>query len=130
MLHKYLRESVVLGLAGILVIASGAIMAHAGEADVVDVKATRLGTNIFRFDVTVRHADTGWKHYANGWEVLGPDGKVLGKRTLYHPHVNEQPFKRSLSGVKIPSEINVVTVRAHDSVHGNGGREMQVRLPR
>jgi len=100
-----------------------------GEADVIHVDVTREGPRTFRFDVTVSHSDTGWKHYADGWEVLAPDGTVLGKRVLYHPHVNEQPFTRSLSGVKIPGGVTAVRIRAHDSVHGHGGRETEVTLP-
>ena len=84
----------------------------------------------YRFDVTVQHGDEGWKHYANRWEVLAPDGTVLGTRTLYHPHVDEQPFTRSLSGVEIPRGVTTVTVRAHDLVHGTGGAEMVVDIPR
>ena len=117
-----------LGLSLIFCLFGTALMA--GEADIVDVKVHKQGGNSYNFDVTLRHADTGWKHYADAFIVLGPDGKQLGKRTLYHPHVNEQPFTRSLGGVKIPSDIKVVTVRAHDSVHETGGKEMQVRLPK
>ncbi|MEM9028882.1 MAG: hypothetical protein AAGC70_10985 [Pseudomonadota bacterium] len=102
----------------------------AGEADVVDVKITKQGNNTYRFDVTVRHADTGWSHYADRWDVVGPDGTVLGKRILYHPHVDEQPFTRSLSGVKIPAGIETVTVRAHDKVDGLGGKIITVKVPR
>ena len=104
--------------------------AFGGEADVIEVKATPTDSGVYRFDVTVGHGDTGWDHYANRWEVLGPDGKVLATRVLHHPHVNEQPFQRSLSGVAIPEKINRVTVRAHDSVHGFGGREVEVELLR
>jgi hypothetical protein len=104
--------------------------AYAGEADVVAVEVTRDGETSYRFDVSVQHADTGWKHYADKWEVLSPDGDTLGVRTLLHPHVNEQPFTRSLSGVKIPTTIKHVIVRAHDSVHGYGGKEFQVNLPK
>jgi hypothetical protein len=103
--------------------------ARAGEADVVDVEITRTGDGTYRFDVAVRHADTGWDHYADAWEVLTPDGTVLGTRTLLHPHENEQPFTRSLTGVAIPAGISSVTVRAHDSVDGYGGEELTVSLP-
>ena len=103
--------------------------AYAGEADVMAVEITREGEDRYRFDVSVQHADTGWKHYADKWEVLAPDGDILGIRKLLHPHVNEQPFTRSLSGVKIPTTIKQVTVRAHDSVHGYGGKEIKVNLP-
>lgn len=104
--------------------------AMAGEADVVGVEARRDGPGLWRFDVTVRHDDTGWDHYADRWDVVGPDGKVLGTRVLLHPHEAEQPFTRSLSGVAIPAGLAEVTVRAHDKVHGYGGREAAVSLPR
>ena len=101
----------------------------AGEADVLDVKVRAGGDGTYSFDVTVRHGDTGWKHYADKWDVVAPDGKtVLGTRTLYHPHVEEQPFTRSLSGVRIPAGTDFVILRAHDSVHGYGGAEMTVQL--
>ncbi len=105
-------------------------MSLAGEADVVGVKVSKQSGDTFRFDVTVRHADTGWDHYADKWDVVGPDGKVLGTRVLHHPHVDEQPFTRSLGGLKIPSSITKVTVRAHDKVDGYGGVEKSVELPR
>lgn len=103
--------------------------AMAGEADVVNAEARKGADGSYRFDVTVRHADTGWDHYADRWEVLAPDGTVLGTRTLLHPHVEEQPFTRSLSGVKIPEGVAEVTIRAHDSVDGFGGKTLTLRLP-
>ena len=101
-----------------------------GEADVTGVAVRQSAGGIFDFDVTVRHDDSGWDHYADGWDVLGPDGTVLGTRTLYHPHVDEQPFTRSLSGVDVAETISEVTVRAHDSVHAYGGKTVTVVLPR
>ena len=103
--------------------------AYAGEADVVKAEAEKLADGTYRFDVTVSHNDEGWDHYADKWDVLAPDGEVLGTRTLYHPHVDEQPFTRSLSGVMIPGEINSVTIRAHDSVHEYGGKAVTLDLP-
>jgi hypothetical protein len=103
--------------------------ALAGEADVVDVSVTRTGEDTYTFAVTVRHDDTGWDHYADRWQVLGPDGAVLGERVLLHPHETEQPFTRSLSGVVIPADVETVNVRAHDTVHGYGEAEMRVPLP-
>jgi hypothetical protein len=105
------------------------LAANAGEADVVDVKVRKTGANTYAFEVTVRHDDTGWKHYADKWEVVGPDGNVLGTRTLLHPHENEQPFTRSLSGVRIPASVKQVTVRASDKVHALGGATKIVALP-
>lgn len=78
--------------------------------------------------VTLQHADTGWDHYADGWRVVTADGKVLGHRTLYHPHVNEQPFTRNLSGITIPAGTNVVFIEAHDKVHGWNKDRLEVNL--
>ena len=105
-------------------------VARGGQADVLDVKIVREAGGTFRFDVTVRHADAGWDHYADRWEILAPDGRVLATRELRHPHVDEQPFTRELLGVNIPEDIRQVMVRAHDSQHGFGGREVSVELPR
>ena len=116
-----------------LVLVGGALffplVSYGGEADVVAAKVTKTGDNTYRFDVTVAHEDTGWDHYANVWQVIGPDGAILGERVLAHPHVTEQPFTRSLSGVKIPEGIEGVTLRAGDLVHAFGGAELYLELP-
>ncbi len=103
---------------------------QAGEADVVHAEARRTAEGVYRFDVTLRHKDAGWDHYADRWEVLGAEGAVMATRVLHHPHVDEQPFTRGLSGVKLPPGLTRVRVRAHDSVHGYGGKEVELTLPR
>lgn len=100
----------------------------AGEADVVNVVVEKTGAS-YLFDVTVAHKDVGWDHYTDKWEIVGLGDNVLATRTLHHPHVNEQPFTRGLSGVMIDSAVKNVIVRAHDSVHGYGGKEFSVTLP-
>lgn len=102
----------------------------ADQADVLKVDVGQTGENTFHFDVTVLHNDDGWGHYANKWDVVAPDGTVLATRILHHPHENEQPFTRSLSGVKIPKSVNKVSIQAHDSVHGYGGKIITIQLPR
>jgi hypothetical protein len=59
--------------------------AFAGEADVIDVKVRSAGGGAYDFDVTIRSNDTGWEHYADAFEVLAPDGTLLGQRILLHP---------------------------------------------
>lgn len=100
----------------------------AGEAEIVNAKATKVGDG-WRFDVTVRHGDTGWDHFADGWWVLAPDGTQLGYRKLLHPHENEQPFTRSLGGVRVPAGVSSVMIKVHDSVHGDGPKLFKVSLP-
>lgn len=106
-----------------------AAVAQAGQADVVAAEIVRTG-DAWRVSATVRHADEGWEHYADAWRVLGPDGAVLGLRTLHHPHVAEQPFTRSLGGVVIPEGVEAVEVEARDSVHGWGGARVRIAVPR
>jgi hypothetical protein len=101
---------------------------YAGEADVVAATYAQASDGSFTFEVTVRHADAGWDHYADRWEIVGPDGSVLAVRLLAHPHETEQPFSRSLPNVEIPDDVSEVTIRAHDSVHGYGGAEITLAL--
>lgn len=101
----------------------------AGEADGVKAVVKQTGERTYHVDVSVAHADTGWDHHADKWDVVAPDDTVPGTRILHHPHVNEQSFTRSLSGVAIPANIDQVMIRAHDSLHEYGGRIMRVELP-
>lgn len=116
----------LLVLAAVL-LAQGAL---AGEADVVDVKVRRKSSGTYDFDVTVKSVDKGWHHYADAFEVLAPDGALLGRRILYHPHETEQPFTRDLRGVKIPPGVTRVTVRARHRPKGYDGATLSVALPR
>ncbi len=108
-----------------------------GNADVIFVRAVQPagGESLWTFHVTVRHPDTGWEDYADGWDVVTPNGQVLKPdpesaftRTLLHPHVEEQPFTRSQSGIDIPAGVTRVRVRAHDLLDGYGGQEVVVNL--
>ena len=90
--------------------------------------ATRSGTS-WTFSVTLSHPDTGWDDYADGWRVLSLDGTELGLRVLYHPHVEEQPFTRTLSGVVLPDGTNAVLIEARDSVGGWSGETFRLTLP-
>jgi hypothetical protein len=102
----------------------------AGEADVIAADATLDMRGTWTVSATILHADTGWEHYADRFDVLDEDGTVLGSRTLFHPHVDEQPFTRSLSALTIPNDVITITVRAHDNVHELGGETFEITLER
>lgn len=127
MLNRYGLNKALQYILTSLVISFSSLI-YAGEADVVDVVITKTSNGQFRIDTTVLHDDNGWDHYADRWDVVAPDGTVLGSRVLAHPHDNEQPFTRSLT-LAIPANIETVTIRANDSVHELGGKEMQVSVP-
>ena len=102
--------------------------ASANEVEIVKVVAVQDKDDSWSFAVTLKHTDEGWDHYANKWQVIAPDNKILATRTLYHPHVKEQPFTRNTQGVKIPEDIKTVRIIARDTVHGLSNQAMKVNL--
>jgi len=104
-------------------------VAPAGEADVIAVKPTREAGDRWRFDVTLKSNDRGWEYYADAFEVLTPEGQLLGRRILLHPHETEQPFTRELTGVKIPAGVRSVVVRARHKPRGYDGATLTIKLP-
>jgi len=100
----------------------------ANEVEIIDVKATQSSDKTWSFRVTLKHDDKGWDHYANEWQVIAPDNKILATRTLYHPHVNEQPFTRGTQGVKIPEGVKSVRIIAKDTVHGLSNQAVKIDL--
>lgn len=83
---------------------------------IVKAKAQVKSNQLFDIAVTIRHADTGWDHYAKEWVIIADGDKQLAKRTLHHPHVNEQPFTRYSRDVHIPEDAKRVTIRAKDNL--------------
>jgi hypothetical protein len=71
----------------------------------------------YTFAVQVASPDTGCDRYADWWEVLTPDGRLLYRRILLHSHVDEQPFTRTGGPVAAGVESPVI-VRAH--MHPDG----------
>lgn len=102
--------------------------AFADEAQIEHIEIQKTSDS-YRFSVTLRHADTGWDDYADGWRVEDAAGNVLGLRVLHHPHVNEQPFTRSLSGVEISEGLSEVYIRAKTLTEGWGAETVSVTLP-
>jgi hypothetical protein len=109
---------------------ASATSAFAGEADVIGATATQDIRGTWTVSATILHADTGREHYADRFDVLDEDGNLLGSRTLFHPHVDEQPFTRSLNAVAIPDDVTTITVRAHDNVDELGGATVEITLER
>ncbi len=127
-MRRSLLQSI--GLVGIVLVSLSGIPAAAlaSDVEIVHVSFLHSGGGNWSIDVTLRHADTGWEHYADAWRVVAGDAEVLGARTLYHPHVNEQPFTRSLGGVAIPARMTTIFVEAHDKVDGWSPQRVQVNL--
>ncbi|WP_432677767.1 hypothetical protein [Nioella aestuarii] len=109
----------------LLLLASPAL---SDPARILGAEATRAQSD-WRFDVTLEHDDTGWDDYADGWRIELSDGTVLGTRILAHPHVTEQPFTRSLSGVAVPEGTRSVHIRARTNQTGWDNETVALTLP-
>jgi len=99
----------------------------ASNVEIVKVVLTKH-SGTWRADVTLNHADTGWKHYADAWRLVDGQGNEIGKRTLYHPHVNEQPFTRSLSSFQILENTKIVYIEAHDLNRGWSKNKLKINM--
>ncbi len=99
------------------------------DAPTIEHVEARQSGGAWTFSVTLRHADTGWDDYADGWRVLDLDGNELALRVLHHPHVNEQPFTRSQPSVRVPEGATQVQIQARDSVGGWADETFLFDLP-
>ena len=111
-----------------LIVLCWSCVAWAGDVEILQVEFFQKGINTWQASATLKHADEGWKHYADAWRVMLPSGLVAGLRTLHHPHVDEQPVTRSLANIEIPPGVEKVTVEAHDKIHGWAKKQVQVDL--
>ena len=116
-------------LAAVLTALSLGTAASADPARIEAVEAHERADG-WVISVTLLHADTGWEDYADGWRVELPDGTVLAQRVLEHPHVTEQPFTRSKTGIAIPEGVETVHVRARTVTDGWDSRSVVLDLPR
>lgn len=111
-------------MSGLLLVSA---VAQAGDVEIKNVYLQQQ-SSMWKADVTLNHSDAGWEHYADAWRLVDASGKLLGTRVLYHPHVNEQPFTRSLSNIKIPAGTDILFVEAHDKKHGWSPQRVKVDL--
>lgn len=102
--------------------------AYAGEVTITAAHLDQQSTGSYQVSVTLFHDDTGWEHYADGWRIVDEKGNVIATRTLFHPHVNEQPFTRSLNNVVLDAQLNTVYIEAHDTVHSWSQKRLKINL--
>jgi hypothetical protein len=110
------------------VFAAAPLAAHSGK--ILSAKVSAYPTGGYRIAVTIAHGDTGWLHYINGFEVHAPDGRLLNRRVLYHPHETEQPFTRSSDKFTVPAGIKTVVIRiTHLTKADNNAKPVVTMLP-
>jgi hypothetical protein len=111
-----------------LILALAATPAAADPPEVVAARALS-GVAGWTVEVTLRHPDSGWDHYADAWRIEATDGTVLGERLLLHPHQTEQPFTRSLDRVALPGTLDHVLIRARCLRDGWSAHSFRLDLP-
>lgn len=88
--------------------------------DVLEAELESSGGDTWSLAVTISSPYDTQERYADGWRVLTPDGTVLGKRELVHPH-GGQSFTRTQSGLEIPQGVEEITIEGRDLKNGYGG---------
>ena len=104
-------------------------IAMANQVEIVKVMI-EPAANRWTFHVTLKHNDTGWNHYADDWRIVDEKGHVVGDRKLWHPHVGEQPFTRTLANVLLPKGAEILYIEAHDKVHGWSKQRVRIDMRR
>ena len=113
---------------GLMLSSAGAV--YADSVDILAANMQQHQEGYWLVSVTLKHADSGWDHYADRWRLVDSQNKVLGERVLLHPHVDEQPFTRSLSRVEIPASLSTVYIEAHDKLAGWAPMRLKIDLDR
>ncbi len=97
-----------------------------------DVTAVEVsaGSDGYTFDVTISSPYDSPERYADAFRVRSGDGATAyGVRELAHDHAAEQPFTRSLTGVRIPPGVTEVVVEGRDQANGWSGDTRTVTVP-
>ncbi len=128
-IKQFLMSALLVCLSALLVSTLLTKSVAANEPAPIKATITSQGSGYFTISVTVQHEDEGDHHYATRWEVLDPANKIIARRVLMHPHVEEQPFTRSLSAVRIKPGVNEITIKVYDSKHGYGRRKIMLEVP-
>jgi hypothetical protein len=97
--------------------------AAGATADVVSVEV-RGAAGAYEFSVGIRSDDRGCQQYADWWEVVSDDGRLLYRRVMEHSHVGEQPFVRAGGPVAIGADT-VLWIRAHLNNAGYDGAALR-----
>jgi len=132
---KVAVSALIVGVIGLLVLAACGEETNSSQvsppfryaqydhADVVDVSISG-GPGDYSVSVTVSSDDRGCGSYVDWWEVISEEGELLTRRVLLHAHVDEQPFTRSMGGLKVQPEDHVI-IRAHMNDAGYGSTVMR-----
>lgn len=107
------------------------ILATPALADAPQVITAELTRNGAQWSVTVvlSHEDSGWDHFASGFEVDMPDGTRIAYKELTRPHPDSTRIDVSLGGLSIPEGTDHVLIRTRCSLVGWSAEPYAVAMP-
>lgn len=91
----------------------------AGKPQVVWVELNQEARH-WRITGTLSHDDAGDYHFMDRWQVLTPDGDVLGEEAFITPRVQAPERITTLRDIRLPQGTREIRVRVHDTLHGWG----------
>lgn len=105
------------------------------DAHVRFVKAIQEADGTWTFEVTIEHPDKSPEDYADGWDIITPEGVVI-KAKIEDPftypiamaHVSSKTSVTTQTGIIFPADVTQIFVRAHDKKMGWGGQMVFVDL--
>lgn len=106
---------------------ASAALAGAEAPKVVSASILQEGDG-WTVSVRISHPDSGWDHYASGWQVLAPDGTVLGLAEITHPHLDGEPILEELTGVHPPAGADHLMIRVRCTLDGWSARAFRLDL--
>lgn len=108
-----------------------AVLATPALADapqVVSGEIVKTGDN-WTVLVVLSHEDSGWDHFASGFEVDMPDGTRIAYKELTRPHTDSTRIEASLAGLTIPPGTDRVMIRTRCSLVGWSAEPYAVPVP-
>ena len=99
-------------------------------ADAPQVVSAEMSQSGDHWSVTVvmSHEDSGWDHFASGFEVDMPDGTRIAYKELTRPHTDSTQIEASLGGLVIPPGTDQVLIRTRCSLVGWSAEPYSVAL--
>jgi hypothetical protein len=113
-------------------LAAFAVLAAPALADapqVMSAEMVRAGDH-WTITVALSHEDSGWDHFASGFEVDMPDGTRIAYKDLTHPQTDSTRIEVSLGGLSVPQGTDHILIRTRCSLVGWSAEPVQVDLPR
>ena len=92
--------------------------AQAGTVEILAVEFHKTGMDTWSVRVTLKHDDMGWEHYADNWQIVNENGKILKvKEVIEDDYLKRVPLKRELLNRALKEIIEDLKVTKVENYH-------------